>query len=710
MTCITEKLKDVRCVFCKKADQVYIGHGDVRFCAHCTISWDPAEDGNFSKSIIFSDSATDGELPEDIVSRMGLLSGQVLSSLDFEGRLRDVLALPEDIFLNGDMKHNRPGDHPGTKKKNNNEGTFEVPKVLQDSIPESGVTGGYRPPEERVWQGERYVEPDKRLSFLQTGEMGEQVAMHAFAEKYGTPFVPLNVGGVTNEPIDVMGDSIGLEVKGAMGYNGDGARGWRAREGQRGKTEKAYLKTLSKKEHKEYTDKKRAAIITRKDNKLAELSANHNRFFKGKMGGVILSADGRHADVFEIDGFHRYVGWPTGAVEANYIGTYSIGNDVFEAAVNKYLKAVADSGYTLETLIYQGSMMDYDSCLISPEMHDLLGWPHIWLYVCNNEGIEVALYLEALLAAEIDPETVSNSELNTIWNHTFPQEPIEVDLTYLMIQKNAAVEFLKHNRQGNHPKKFSTREEIVDEFTGENSWNKWRLGLSWQEKQGIYNYTSKGYEQINYQLRSGKADGSGNTLPVDFFVMEIDKALDKSSLHRDVQAYRGFKHEGMFNSAKKGIIKPGDQLTDNGYVSTALLEKRATSEKYNVLWRVSAPEGTKGAFIGARNMSAKETENELLLARKTTFRVDKVVLGKNPVTGEDRAEYDVTVLSSLGDAKAVKTYADYTQEEIDEILRAGMPDDGTPRHPDGPSFGETVEFGITIKRDGEEVDISDLKE
>lgn len=109
MTCITYKLEDVPCIFCKRADQVYVGHGIVRFCAHCTISWDPSEDGTLlSKSIIFSDSATDGELPEDIVSRMGLLSGNVLSALNFEGRLREVLALPEDIFL----KHNRLGNHP----------------------------------------------------------------------------------------------------------------------------------------------------------------------------------------------------------------------------------------------------------------------------------------------------------------------------------------------------------------------------------------------------------------------------------------------------------------------------------------------------------------------------------------------------------------------------------------------------------------------
>lgn len=108
MTCITEKLEDVPCLFCKKADQVYIGHGDVRFCAHCTMSWDLREDHTVAKSVIFSDSATDGELPEDIVSRMGILSGKILSLLDFEGRLQRVLALPEDIFL----KHNLPGDRP----------------------------------------------------------------------------------------------------------------------------------------------------------------------------------------------------------------------------------------------------------------------------------------------------------------------------------------------------------------------------------------------------------------------------------------------------------------------------------------------------------------------------------------------------------------------------------------------------------------------
>lgn len=105
MTCITGQIEDVPCILCKRTDQVYLGHDEARFCAHCTIAWDRTEDGMTlnGKSVILTDDAVDGELPEDILGRMGILAGNVLDVFAFEGRLQEVMSIPEVLFTESEV-------------------------------------------------------------------------------------------------------------------------------------------------------------------------------------------------------------------------------------------------------------------------------------------------------------------------------------------------------------------------------------------------------------------------------------------------------------------------------------------------------------------------------------------------------------------------------------------------------------------------------
>lgn len=113
MTCLVQHLKGIACIACKRADQVYMGHGVIRFCAHCSISWDPMEDGkpldNQKKAIILSEDQ-DGELPEDMLERMGILIGDLTIVFGFERRLTDMMAIPEALFTEDQVKH-LPGQH-----------------------------------------------------------------------------------------------------------------------------------------------------------------------------------------------------------------------------------------------------------------------------------------------------------------------------------------------------------------------------------------------------------------------------------------------------------------------------------------------------------------------------------------------------------------------------------------------------------------------
>ena len=111
MTCITTRLDDVYCIHCNRSDQVYMGHGQVRFCAHCSISWDPIEDGEFDPSILLagpSKTVVIGEeedsIPADIQERMGLLAGQLVGIFDFDRRMADMMAIPEALFTEEAIK------------------------------------------------------------------------------------------------------------------------------------------------------------------------------------------------------------------------------------------------------------------------------------------------------------------------------------------------------------------------------------------------------------------------------------------------------------------------------------------------------------------------------------------------------------------------------------------------------------------------------
>ena len=76
------------------------------------------------KSVILTDDAVDGELPEDILGRMGVLSGNILKVFAFEDRLKEVMSIPEVLFTESavgklveDRKHGQRTHGRGGGKK-----------------------------------------------------------------------------------------------------------------------------------------------------------------------------------------------------------------------------------------------------------------------------------------------------------------------------------------------------------------------------------------------------------------------------------------------------------------------------------------------------------------------------------------------------------------------------------------------------------------
>lgn len=179
----------------------------------------------------------------------------------------------------------------------------------------------------RVWTGEQH-EATTKLTKLEKGEIGEQVAMRALEDRFGVNFSTLNVG-VNNAPIDVGGDHMAVEVKASQASGDVTSQYWRATIGQPGKAESALFKQMTREEKIAYNKIKYDKILERKNSMLAQMSEMAGAEVKPYMVGVIISGDGKKADAFLIPGFHIRVGWKQNATDDNYLGTYEIGvNDV----------------------------------------------------------------------------------------------------------------------------------------------------------------------------------------------------------------------------------------------------------------------------------------------------------------------------------------------------------------------------------------------
>lgn len=183
----------------------------------------------------------------------------------------------------------------------------------------SPFSGNYLPPEQRVWQGKQL--PSSNLSKLDTGSIGEKIAMRALQDKLGAEFSSINTIG-NNAPIDVAGDHHAIEVKAGLASNGRSAQQWRATIGQPGKEETARLKGMSPNEKRQYNQYKQEQIIAHKEKMLSKMSEIAGTVIKPAVIGVIT--DGKRADVFMIPGFHLRLSWKEHATEANYLGTYEL--------------------------------------------------------------------------------------------------------------------------------------------------------------------------------------------------------------------------------------------------------------------------------------------------------------------------------------------------------------------------------------------------
>lgn len=249
-----------------------------------------------------------------------------------------VIALKHLSGKHDQLSHS--GSKGGKLVKSSNDRLLKSIKHLgsgHDQLSHSGGKGGALKPtsskltshakiksrKEPVWQGKQQAKGSKKLSKLETGDIGEKVAMQALQDKLKVPFDTINIG-INNAPIDVAGDHMAIEVKTGLASNGLSAQRWRATIGEPGKREKELLKKMDKDEKRAHNNWKKEKILERKNDMIKKMTKEAGEEIKPFTVANILSSDGKSIDVFMFPGFHLTASWKQFATEENRLGSFDI--------------------------------------------------------------------------------------------------------------------------------------------------------------------------------------------------------------------------------------------------------------------------------------------------------------------------------------------------------------------------------------------------
>lgn len=180
------------------------------------------------------------------------------------------------------------------------------------------------------------------------------------------------------------------------------------------------------------------------------------------------------------------------------------------------------------------------------------------------------------------------------------------------------------------PQRDSTLFANVDEAHewASRNYQKWAASLTEDEQRELRDYQYSYHRDINGMLRNDEEIVGDWRVMVD----EIDRAIARGVLSRDVVAYRGFSGDYLADNLDDLV---GGTITDNGYTSTSLdpsigdkFRRWAAEEgKTPIIAEIRAPKGTRGAYMPVLRDTSEDgyeyykNEYELLLPRGTTLRI-----------------------------------------------------------------------------------------
>lgn len=273
------------------------------------------------------------EIRIDLLDQWTALVGAniVQPTPDDERHIREMLEFPPrhdaDDGADDDLLDSLLGDEE-TGDDSDVEGEFFDPK--QPRWPSGTAIGGQwrlvgvklTATKERAFSGAAADLGDDKLSKIETGEMGERIAVSYLRDKRGfSDADTLNVRR-NNFSVDLVGDHEVHEVKAGLASNGRSAQQWRATLGQPGAKERAWLKTASAADKRQWNERKAQAVLQRKQKALSEFRSKTGKKVKGKTLAVIIDSKKKVADIYEFAGFHLRIGWTSDQAKKGYVGSF----------------------------------------------------------------------------------------------------------------------------------------------------------------------------------------------------------------------------------------------------------------------------------------------------------------------------------------------------------------------------------------------------
>ncbi|TWU22448.1 ADP-ribosyltransferase exoenzyme [Novipirellula galeiformis] len=153
--------------------------------------------------------------------------------------------------------------------------------------------------------------------------------------------------------------------------------------------------------------------------------------------------------------------------------------------------------------------------------------------------------------------------------------------------------------------------------------------LTKQEADAVTAYSTRKFQEINGDLRSGKGTRNKAT------IQKLDSAIAKSKTTTDQQLFRAAKIPAIDEALKSGNIE-GLEFSDHAYTSTSKDKSRADNFARDGarMFKVNVPKGSSAIDVGDHAGGLKG-EQEVLLPRGSKFRVKGVQKVKEKVAYRD---------------------------------------------------------------------------
>jgi hypothetical protein len=159
-------------------------------------------------------------------------------------------------------------------------------------------------------------------------------------------------------------------------------------------------------------------------------------------------------------------------------------------------------------------------------------------------------------------------------------------------------------------------------------YQEWWDSLNPDEQRALRMYQDMTHGSINHYLREGTAHQPYTEAQLQGMIKDLDRALARGRLGRDVTVYRGvYSARVVYGTTPEGLV--GRTIHDKGFHSTSLSRKIAQEDFAGrhpeaVTFRIQVPKGSKGGYLGSLGSRDMVHEREFLLPRGQKYRVTKV--------------------------------------------------------------------------------------